>query len=128
MTVLTQGKRDGGFVIWDTPLSRENVIVTVAAETTLEPGTVLGKITATGKYVPINNDATPAVDGSQTGAGVLYAGVQNAGAVPADFVGVIEARVAAVQKGELVWPVGSDEAAGLADLAAAFIIARESIP
>jgi hypothetical protein len=51
MTVLTQGNQTGEFLLSeaDGQLSRENVTVTVAGAVALPSGTVLGKITATGK-------------------------------------------------------------------------------
>ena len=49
-------------------LSRDNVVVT-ASGTAILSGTVLGKITATGKYVPYNNSAS---NGSEVAAGILY--------------------------------------------------------
>lgn len=48
--------------------SRENITVTQAGAA-LKSGTVLGKITASGKYVPY---ATGASNGSQVAAGILY--------------------------------------------------------
>lgn len=47
---------------------RDNVTVNLAAATTLKVGTVLGKITATGKYVP--RDAA-ASDGSQVASAIV---------------------------------------------------------
>lgn len=49
--------------------SRSNVTVTVAG-TAFASGTVMGKITASGKYVPYKSTNS---DGSQTAAGILYA-------------------------------------------------------
>lgn len=48
--------------------SRENITVTQSG-TEILSGTLLGKITASGKYVPYSNVAT---DGSEVAAGVLY--------------------------------------------------------
>lgn len=48
--------------------SREEVTVTQTG-TAILSGTVMGKITASGKYVPYASGAT---NGSQTAAGVLY--------------------------------------------------------
>lgn len=50
--------------------SREAIVVASGAGIVL-PGTVLGRITATGKYLPA---APAAVDGSQTGAAVALYG------------------------------------------------------
>lgn len=43
--------------------------VTVAGAAALEAGTVLGKVTASGKYVAYNGAAA---DGSETAVGILY--------------------------------------------------------
>lgn len=48
--------------------SRDNVVVTQAG-TAIASGTVLGKITASGKYVPYSNGAS---NGSEVAAGILY--------------------------------------------------------
>lgn len=48
--------------------SRDGVTVNVATATDLTVGSVLGKITATGKYVPRDPDAT---DGSEVSAAVV---------------------------------------------------------
>jgi hypothetical protein len=68
MSTLTKGPNDMAFVISEANgfRSRENAVVTAAAA--LEPGSVLGKITASGKYV-LHNPA--AADGSQAAAGIL---------------------------------------------------------
>ncbi len=53
MTTLTQGIQTGEFLLSEANgmLSREKVTVTIAGAVALPSGTVLGKITATGKYV-----------------------------------------------------------------------------
>lgn len=70
MTVLTQGIQIGEFLLSEAEgqRSREQVTVTVAGNVALPSGTVLGKITATSKYIKYSNAA---VDGSQTAAAVL---------------------------------------------------------
>lgn len=67
-------------------------------------GTVLGKITATGKFVPL---AHGAVDGSQNFAGFLAANVTVAAGT--DVVSLNLARGAAViDSTGIVWPAGAD--------------------
>jgi hypothetical protein len=124
---LTEDKRPGAFILAEAPntISRDTVTVTVAATTTLSPGQVLGKITATGKFVPYDNGATPASDGSQNAAGILYGELVNADSSPADMDGVIVNWTAEVRKADLVWGTGMDEDAGLADLAALGIKGRD---
>ena len=70
MTVLTQGIQTGEFLLSeaDGQRSRENATVTVAGAVALPSGTVLGKITASGKLIKYLDGA---VDGSQTAVGVL---------------------------------------------------------
>lgn len=62
--------------------------------TTLRPGLVMGKITASGKYAQYNNSAS---DGTQTAIGILKDQVkvidENANAVDAQAVLVIHGRV-----------------------------------
>lgn len=68
--VLTQGVQTGEFILSeaDGQRSRENAVVTVAGLVALPSGTVLGKVTATGKFIKYDNAA---VDGSQAAAAVL---------------------------------------------------------
>ena len=49
--VLTEGPHTGGFLVWEAFRDYCREVVTIAAGT-LEPGTVLGKITASGNYAP----------------------------------------------------------------------------
>ena len=126
MAALTEGKHTGEFILSEDPRtrSRDNVTVTVPASTTLEAGSVLGKITASGKYVAYDNGAA---DGSQAAAGVLYATLANDTAGAVDQAGVILNTDAEVRSADLVWKSGqsaSDKTAGLADLAALGIKAR----
>lgn len=79
-------------------LSLENVIL--ASGQDLQAGTVLGKITASGKYTQL---AIGASDGSQTAAGVLYA---NINASAADTACVVVTREAEVKAPALIWPAG----------------------
>src|SRR3954464_1470002 len=87
----------------DSQYSREQVTVLSGSNTTgtpLKSGTILGKITATGKYKP---QTLAAVDGSQTAAGILLVPV-DAGA--ADKRAVLVARDAIVMQYGLIY--GSD--------------------
>lgn len=71
MTTLTQGMQTGEFLLSEATgvRSREAVTVTIVGGVALPSGTVVGKITATGKYL---QHLVGAVDGSQNAAGVLY--------------------------------------------------------
>lgn len=71
MTVLTQGIQTGEWLLSEAPgeRSRDQATVTIAGGVALPSGTVLGKITATGKYIKYLNGAS---DGSETAAAILY--------------------------------------------------------
>ncbi len=88
--------------------------VTLAKGQNLVAGTVLGKITASGKYAAYNNAAT---DGTETAAGIL---LMSTDATNADMPAVAITRLAEVTAQSLT---GLDTAA-TADLAALNIIVR----
>lgn len=70
MSILTSNPRLAEFVLSEASgnRSRENIVVAqTGAE--IKSGTVLGKVTATGKYKPYNNGAS---DGTEVAAGILY--------------------------------------------------------
>ena len=51
MTMLTEGKHTGGFLVWEMLRDYTRETVTIASGAgKLEPGTVLGRITTGGKY------------------------------------------------------------------------------
>jgi len=68
MTTLTEGKHPGGFLTWEAHRDYTRETITVASGTH-QPGTVLGKITTTGKYAA--HDPV-AVDGTETAVAVLW--------------------------------------------------------
>lgn len=83
--------------------SREEVDVSVPANTELAPGTILGRVTATGAYARL---APTATDGTQTVAGILWEGI------PADTAAQVARRTivvrdAEVHKTELIYPAGA---------------------
>lgn len=73
MTTLYEGKYTAEFLLseGEGEISREQIVIAAAAGA-MAPGTVLGKITASGKYVAYSDAAA---DGSQVAVGVLYRGV-----------------------------------------------------
>lgn len=86
MTILTEGRHTGGFIVWEAFRDYCREVVTIAtggANPVLEPGTVLGKITASGKYAAHD---PAAVDGTQTAVAVLWG---KADATAADFDAVV---------------------------------------
>ena len=99
--------------------SRDEVVIAAAAGA-LKAGAVMGKITASGKYVAYANTAN---DGSEVAAGVLYAAV---GDSAADQKAVLITRDAEVDGAMLDWG-GNDstgKTAGAADLKALGILVR----
>jgi hypothetical protein len=121
--VLTEGQYAAEFILSECPgtISRDTVTLTVGATTTLASGTVLGQISATGKYVPYDDAAS---DGRETAAGILYAEAANATGAPVDVDAVIVNFAAEVRGDDLTWGDGVDEDAGTADLAALGIKVR----
>jgi hypothetical protein len=75
MTTLTEGTHPGGFLVWEAFRDYTRETITIAAGT-LDPGTVLGKITASGKYAAHNPTA---VDGTETAVAVLWGKADAAG-------------------------------------------------
>lgn len=128
MTELTEGKHTGGFILSeaDGRRSRDEVTVTVPVATTYSPGLVLGKLTATGLYVPYDNAGS---DGEEAAAGILYGELVNADATyPADMQATIINQDAEVRKADLQWDAGQDDAAktaAYADLLALGIKVRD---
>lgn len=101
-------------------ISRETIVI-VAASGKLLAGTVLGKIAATGKYKPYDNDA---VDGSQTAAAIL---VYDVDATTADVTAVGLVRLAEVWTSRLVWATSvllAEKAPAYVELAAANVFVR----
>lgn len=112
---LTEGIHDGEFLLSEGNgyISREKV--TIAPTTVALPsGTVMGKITASGKWAPYDDTKST---GIEVAKGVLYKGVPIS---TGDQQGVIIARLAEVASARLT---GSD-ANGVVDLAALNIIVR----
>ena len=84
MTTLIEGRHPGGFLVWEAFRDYTRETVTIAAGT-LEPGTVLGRITASGKYAAHD---PAAVDGTETAVAVLW-GKADASAGDASAVAVV---------------------------------------
>ncbi|MGF7176989.1 head decoration protein [Azospirillum doebereinerae] len=122
MATFTEGMHAGEFLVSEANGRLSRATITVASGAgKLQAGTVLATLTAGGKHVPYDNAGT---DGSETAAAILYAGV-DATAADVKATGIV--RLAEVAAEALVWADGLDAAgktAGLADLAAAFVIAR----
>jgi hypothetical protein len=97
-------------------------VVTLNGGTKYTSGSVLGKITATGKYAMYDNTA---VDGREVAAGLL---VDATDATGGDALGVIVNRIAELNPNNLTWHANNNAAAktaGLADLLAIGIVSLE---
>lgn len=119
---LNESPHAGGFILSLANGFRSIDNVTIAAGQTLQAGTVLGKVTATGHYVAYDNDNT---NGSQAAAGVLLHPVDTTDGATKQAAMI--ARDAELNEHELVWDEDngtSDIANGLADLKALGIIVR----
>lgn len=126
MSTKTEGPHTAGFLVSESPgtISRDAVTVAVPAETTFQPGTVMGTLSADGNAVQYDPDGS---DGSETATGVLYGEAANAADEAAEVSGVVINFSAEVRAADLVWKDGisaDDKAAALADLAAAGVKAR----
>jgi len=119
--VLHEGRWPGAYLVSDDiHLSREAVVF-AQAPLEITAGQVMGKITATGKYVPL---APAAKDGSEKAAAISY---DNVDVTQADKLAPATLRQAAVKASELIWPVGITDAQktkAIADLEAVTIILR----
>ncbi|RMH49617.1 MAG: head decoration protein [Alphaproteobacteria bacterium] len=125
MTTLTETTHAGGFLVWEAFRDYTREVVTIAtggANTVLQPGTVLGKITASGKYAAHDPAAT---DGTETAVAVLWG---KADATTADVNAVVLLRgPAIVNANDLVFtgtPTQPEIDAAHAALAAAGILVR----
>ena len=109
MATLTKIQSNASFIVSESNgyRSRDDVTVTVPATTTYAAGTILGKITASGKYV---RHAAGATDGSEDEAGVLCETLVNTAVSAVDSESVSFARDAEVNGSELTYEVGADAA------------------
>lgn len=121
MTSLTEGRHTGEHLISEAAGTRSRDVVTLVAGQNLDPGTVLGKVTVSGKYTQL---APAAEDGSEVAAAVLFAAVD---ATAADKAAVVHLRDTEVAGAGLNWPavitVG-EKAAANAELQALGIVIR----
>jgi hypothetical protein len=98
-------------------LSFENIVV-ASGSGVLPSGRMLGKITAGGKY---DNYDDGAANGTQTCVGILLDEVD---ATSADVNAVMVARLAEVKNTLITAETGGHKAAGVTDLATAFVLFR----
>lgn len=98
-----EGRHTADYILTESHGSKSRENVTFAQSVLIEPGTVVGKVSATGKFMPLDVAAN---DGTEIAAGVNYAQVN---AASADVDGVISARDATLIKDQLIWPNGITE-------------------
>ena len=121
MPTLTEGRHTGGFLVWEAFRDYCREVVTIATGT-LEPGTVLGKITVGVNYAAHDPDAT---DGTETAVAVLW-GSADASAGDAPAIALVRGP-AIVNRHDLVFagtPSEPEITAAHAALAAAGILVR----
>ena len=115
MARINESAHDAEFLISEANgyRSREAIVLTKGTSA-VASGALLGKITATGKYVPVNAEAT---DGSEDVAGVLFLEAKGTEAGDVDAVAIV--RDAEIR--------GAAYAASTAALEALGIIVRKTI-
>ena len=122
MGTLTENQnRAGAHVLEEQSAQFSRERVTIAAGADLKAGTVVAKVTASGKYVQL---APAAADGSQTAAGVLFS---DANAASADVDGTISDINTLCRADLLIWPegiTGPQQTTALANLRSAGIKVR----
>ncbi len=121
-----EGPRNLGFVLSEGNGNISRGVVTIASGAgRLKAGTVLGAVTASGKYVACPNASVAGSEGAETARAVLAYGVD---ASDADAEAVVISRMAEVKQPMLLFHASVDNpakiAAKLTQLAAASIIAR----
>ena len=124
MSVLAEPLNLGDLLKYEAPNLYSRDRVTVASGQNLPLGTVLGIVTASGKYKQIDPSAE---DGTQVAAGVLLQAC-DATLIDRDD-GLVVARHAIVASNAVVWPVGittEQKAAAIAALEARGILIRQS--
>lgn len=130
MSLQTEGKYPSDWLKFeqDGLYSRDQIVIlgtdasVNAVGEYIASGTVLGKITASGKYVPQNPDAG---DGSQNAAGILLSKVTQVTA-NADIGAVAIVRDAVVISEQLTWSADTNlnQAAAIAALKVLGILTR----
>ncbi len=105
MPVMYEGKHTGEFVLSEANRMRSRDNALIEKSTLLEPCTVLGRITETGKYKRLDPTAK---DGSEKAAAILLA---EADAREADADCVVFARACEVKGPTLTWPEDFDDEA-----------------
>lgn len=128
MAPVAEGKRKAEYLIseaFDPYRSREEVVVTVPANTTIPAGRIMAVIAATGKYVPHDEDGTD--NGTRAPRAILFDNVTNDTGAPVDVSVTVSIRDCVVRAESLTHDPARNEAGrtnDLEDLEAFGIIAR----
>ena len=124
-TVFTEAMNLGDLLKFEAPNLYSRDRVTVASGQNLPLGTVLGIVTASGKYKQIDPSAE---DGTQVAAGVL---LQPCDASAGDRTdGLLVTRHAIVSDHSLAWPeaiTSAEQLAAIAQLKALGILVRQGV-
>ncbi|WFP74506.1 head decoration protein [Mesorhizobium sp. WSM4906] len=128
LDIKTIGPRNLAFVLSEQEgngeISRE-VVTILSGAGKLEPGSVLGQVTASKKYILSPNAQVVGKEGAETASAILAYEVD---ATSADVDAVVIKRIAAVKKSMLIYDASVNDdtkkAAKLAQLVAVDIIAR----
>ncbi|WP_321336560.1 head decoration protein [Breoghania sp.] len=126
MAILSERSRVGCYIIseagGETGGMRSRDVGTLLAGTKYAPGQLLGFVTASEKYAPLN---AAGADGTENATAICFGWYD---ATAADYDGaVLTVRETEANGLELVWPNGisdADKTAAIADLAALGIIVR----
>ena len=120
MTTLTEGRHAGEYIVSEANGCRSRETITLTGGPYV-PGTILGKITASGKYTVYDQDAA---DGTEAAAAILY---DHADGSAADVEAVVDIRDIEVNGYDLTWPGDIDageKVIAIAELAALGVIVR----
>lgn len=123
MAIITEGNHQAEFLLGELDSLSLDTVTLITGQN-IKSGTVLGKITASGKYTLHNNAAS---DGSEVAVAISLNDVD---ATSADTPCVIVARMQEVILSKLIFKDGisaPNKTAALGVLATKFIIARESM-
>jgi len=118
---LTETNRTGEFLASEANGTRSREVVTLLSGESVKAGEVLGKVTASGKYVAFNQDAAT---GEEAAAAIAY---EDADASGGDISITVVIRDAEVNAAKLIWPsdiTGPETTTALGELEALGIIAR----
>ena len=104
----TMGPRNLGFVLSEASGNRSYEVVTIASGAgVLKPGTVLGQIAASSKFVGSPNAETVDIEGAETATAILAYGVD---ATSEDAEAVVMRRDGEVKKDFLFFDASVDDA------------------